>query len=242
MSRYSDRENELVEYLLQHPDVVAALLCNDPRRRRKGSKRLIYALSSIIAAGILFFALTPSGKAFASHAYHLMLKLADGVLYIQPAAENTANAVDPKGNTAAFHLVEPASFTDIQQASAYVQSPLLYVDAADAVIENIQVDSNEAMNTIVTTYSVGGQPAFNIRQTILKEGSEWGATMDVNGSQPVEKTLFNGETLLCATTHEGFAIGFSHWENFELFLSSATLKWDKLATYVDHLTYTNINQ
>ncbi len=214
LGRYGDRARILGQQAVR----------NAHRRRR-----LRASLACTAAAVMLFFAVTPPGRALAVRAYHTVAQVVGGILYLNSGDIPAATQIYP------FRQVEPASFGNIQDAIGYVGSPLLFAGNGSVSIENITVDSTEAFNSILTGYRTPDDKRFMIEQTIFRGADGWGASLDVAGERPFAITLFNGETMYCGYTREGYAVGLAHWGNTELYVTSTTMKWEELRSAIDNL-------
>ena len=214
VGRYSDR---------------ARILTQQAVRTAHRHRRLRASLACAAAAALLFFAVTPSGRALAVRAYHTVAQVVGGILYLNSADMPAATQLYP------FRQVESASFGNVHDAIGYVGSPLLFAGNDNVAIENITVDSTEAFSSILTVYRTPDDKRFMIEQTIFRAADGWGASLDVAGEGPFAITLFNGETMYCGYTREGYAVGLAHWGNTELYVTSTTMNWEELRSAVDNL-------
>lgn len=201
--------------------------------RKQNLLRMCRFTLPVAAAALLFFLCAiPTGRAFANATIQNITRLVGHFFYLQSA---DGDEPPTSGEVTAAPSAIPDGFDKIKEASKQVQAPLLYIGKEGLGVTDVSVGVDDIATTVQIEYRTSENDSIVTCQKVSKAQTGWGATMDADGNAPQTRVLFNGETLYCMNTHEGHVFGSARWGDNVFFISSPTLKWEKLLESVDAL-------
>lgn len=184
----------------------------------------------IAAAAVLliaFFTLTPSGRGIAKSIYDAVVTFFGGDMHVEKQV--------PESKVPENTDFEQASFNSVEEASEFLDYPLIGIDNDDVVLDYIDVTYDGLIHTTQAEYFTPSGNSFVILVNIETEDVILSEIIDASGGNMFEHLLFNGQTMYCNTTADGYCIGQSYWENISLTAMSDNLSWEQLLLYIDQL-------
>lgn len=203
-------------------------LIKNVSKRKTSRRRFISIAVPITLALTVFFTITNPGQALAETMFRTVGQLFNGSLVIQhddsgqPLVEEEATHTGSR------------TFTSIEQAAAYTGNKLIYVKESQVIVEQIVVQSQEAVTIVLTYYKYNGENSFILQQQLFKVDTAHTASIPTEEDY-TEFSLFNDSTLYYTRTLEGNSIGIAGWDHTQIQMTSDNMNKKDFTSLFENL-------
>ena len=182
-------------------------------RIKKSRKRFFAVAVPVTLALVLFFTVTTPGKALAETMFRTVGQLFDGAMVIRHD-DSSSQIVQEDTST-----LGTDTFSSIEQAAAYVDNPLAYINDNHVKINQIVVQDLEGVAIILTYYKYDDKNSLILQQQVFKDRTARTASTPVE-SDFSEYSILNDYKLFYTNTLEGNLIAVAEWDNTQIQISS----------------------
>jgi len=200
-------------------------------QRKTSRKRFIGVAISVALALTLFFTVTSPGQALAETMFRTVGQLFNGSLVI--LHDNSGQQIVEEESTD----IGSGTFTSIEQAAAYANAPLVYINDDHVIIDQIIVQELEGITIILTYYNLNNGNSFILQQQIFDDYTARTASTPVEEGYS-ELCLFNDNTLYYTRTLEGNLVGIAEWSNTQIQITSDSMSENDFVSLFENLMST----